>query len=315
MLDALKFVQGAVAKRDFVPALTHFNIKAGRIYGFNGRMALSSPIELDIECTPQAVPFVRAIQACDETVTLHLTPKGRLSIQSGGFKAFINCTTDEFPAVTPEGAGVEINDNFLAQLEMLLPFVAEDASRPWAMGILFRGTSVYATNNIVLVERWLGEAFPAQINVPKFAIQELLRIGIPPIGMQVTDADVTFHYPGGRWMKTQTYGLEWPAVDRLLGDTREGVTKIPPTLAVALETLAPFTDVADRAFLARDRVATSLEEGEGASIAVEGLEVEGCYNHTHLLRVLGVADQWGRTERGVTFYGDKLRGFMIGMRG
>jgi hypothetical protein len=31
MLDALKFVKGAVAKKDFVPELTHFRITGGRV--------------------------------------------------------------------------------------------------------------------------------------------------------------------------------------------------------------------------------------------------------------------------------------------
>ncbi len=44
MLSALKFVKGAVSTKDYVPALTHFQIKGGRVTGYNGKLSLSSPI-------------------------------------------------------------------------------------------------------------------------------------------------------------------------------------------------------------------------------------------------------------------------------
>ena len=43
MIDAVKFVQGAVAKKDYVAELTHFLIQDNRITGYNGIMGLSSP--------------------------------------------------------------------------------------------------------------------------------------------------------------------------------------------------------------------------------------------------------------------------------
>src|SRR5690606_31461165 len=104
MLDALKFVQGAVARRDFVPALTHFQIRDGYIRGFNGKIALCAPIDLDLDATPKAAPFIKAIEACRDTVELSLTPNGRLAIRSGSFKAYIDCLEgEEFPNVEPEG--------------------------------------------------------------------------------------------------------------------------------------------------------------------------------------------------------------------
>ncbi len=42
MLDTLKFIQGAVARKDHVPALVHFRIAGGRIRGFNGTLSLAA---------------------------------------------------------------------------------------------------------------------------------------------------------------------------------------------------------------------------------------------------------------------------------
>ena len=76
MLTSLKFVQGAVAKKDFLPALTHFVIENGTVRGYNGMLALCSPIPFDIACKPKAESLVKAIANCNETVTLSLTQRG-----------------------------------------------------------------------------------------------------------------------------------------------------------------------------------------------------------------------------------------------
>ena len=88
MLKELKFVQGAVAKKDFVPAMTHFRI-GDTVRSFNGNMAICSPIALDLECTPKAETLVRAISNCQEEVVLSMTAKGRLKVHSGSFNAYI----------------------------------------------------------------------------------------------------------------------------------------------------------------------------------------------------------------------------------
>ena len=67
MLDELKFVQGSVSRKGFIPELTHFNIKDGMVRGYNGTLALCTPIPFDIDCVPKAEPLIKAIQNCVET--------------------------------------------------------------------------------------------------------------------------------------------------------------------------------------------------------------------------------------------------------
>ena len=80
MLSELRFVQGAVAKKDFIPALTHFVIEDGAVRGYNGMLALCSPIPFNIACKPRADALVKAIANCTETVQLAMTAAGRLSV-------------------------------------------------------------------------------------------------------------------------------------------------------------------------------------------------------------------------------------------
>lgn len=73
ILPALKFVQGAVAKKDFAPSLTHFRIKNREVRGFNGTLGISSPINIDLDICPKAAQFIKAIGACQHTISLHVS--------------------------------------------------------------------------------------------------------------------------------------------------------------------------------------------------------------------------------------------------
>lgn len=316
MLDALKFVQGAVAKKDFIPALTHFHISGGFIKGYNGSLALCSPIDLDLEVTPKADPFIKAIATCKDTVQLNMTPAGRLSIKSGSFRAFVDCTDEAYPDIQPEGEVLELDGALLEALKKLNPFIAEDASRQWARGILFRGSSAFATNNVTLVEYQLGYNFPVEVNIPQPAVQELIRIGEEPSKVQVCENSVTFHYASGRWLRTQTYSTQWPDVAKIL-DRDSTQRPFPEGFFEALADLLPFADNLERVYFLSTRMATTPVEGLGASVDLVGLPEQGIYNIRQLQLLEAVAETIDLSQYPAPclFYGDRVRGAIVGMRG
>lgn len=315
MLDSLRFVQGAIAKKDFVPALTHFRIQGGAIRGFNGMMALCCPIDVNLDCSPKAVPFIKAIQTSKETIQLHLTPTGRLSVKSGKFKALIDCIEADFPDILPEGEIMPLNGELLKALKGLTPFIAEDASRPWARGILLRGQSAFATNNIILAERWLGYSFPVELNIPRSAILEMLRIGEEPESLQICEASVTFHYPGRRWLRTQTYSTQWPDLARIL-DRPSQPKPVPSGLWEAVADLAPFVDELGRIFLSPGMVTTGHGDGAGAAIEVPDVLETACFNFQQLTLLKGTVQNidFSGYPGACAFTGDKVRGAIVGVR-
>jgi len=316
MLDALRFVQGAVAKRDFVPALTHFRITAGEIKGYNGTLALRSPIAIDLEATPKALPFIKAIQTCDETASLHLTPKGKLAVASGRFRAYIDCLNDPYPSVEPEGELIELEPGLHNVMETLLPFVSEDASRPWSRGILFQGQSAFATNNVTLVQYWMPAVCPVVVNVPRAAVVELARIGEDPIALQATASNITFHFPGDRWLRTQAYNSEWPNLVPILDQDLTACPELTEDFWLAVNELAPFVDDTGGLYLANGLITTSLIEGEGAQAEVPGLVADGRFNVEYLKLLEGVATHASLVARspGALFFGPNLRGAIAAMR-
>lgn len=316
MYNSLKFCAGSVAKKDFVADLKHFAIAGGRVRGFNGTLALSSPIPFDIDCNPNAEQLIKAVARCDDTIQLSLTKAGRLSVKSAGFKAFIDCIQGETNHVEPEGEFVTFDGEvLLAGINACAPFIGSDASRPWANGLLVKGQSIFATNNVMLVEYWLGAEFPTVVNIPRAAVREMQRIGEPPIGAQVTTNSVTFHYTEERWLRTQLFATEWPDLSKVLNRPSQQVP-LDVRIFEGLESVKAFTDKMGTIFLYPDELRTHFDELEGAGFGMEGFGWEGKYNVDMLNLLKGTATtiDWSGYPGPCMFSGERIRGALIGMR-
>jgi len=321
MLNDLKFVAGAVAKKDFVPALTFFRIKNGHIYGFNGTLAISTPTDLAVTAIPKATSFIKAVEKLpdDKQVVLNLTAAGKLSVKSGNFRAYVECLADDaaFPEVEPEGATTLLPGGLLPIFDKLKPFMGIDASRPWSRGILMRGQSAFATNNIVLIQHWLPFVFPIEVTLPADAINEILRIGVEPISVQAAERSVTFHYPDGSWLRTAFATDAWPDLSRVL-DNPSAPRSFAPGFFDGLNRLSAFAgkEKGDRLYLRGGTIATSPHEDDGAAVDFEDFGGVGCHFLSQMTKLDGIATtiDFSLFPGPCLFFGDMLRGAIIGLR-
>lgn len=316
ILDSLRFVQGSVAKKDFVPAMTHFVIENGTVRGYNGMIALCSPIAFDIDCKPKADELVHAISKCDETIVLSMTDAGRLRVVSGDYKAFVKCVAEDTPHVLPEGNIVNFpGAEMLQALKVIEPFIGDDASRPWSNGVLLKEESALATNNVTVIEYWVQAQFPHTVNVPRAAIKEIIRINEAPISAQLTDNSITFHYTNKRWLRSQLLNTEWPDIQRILC-VGNNPKPIDARLFIGLEKISKRADIANRVFIKAGVLSTVDHEGEGAQYTVPGLQCEGAYSIPMLQLLEGVALSIDFTTypKPCLFFGNNLRGAIIGMK-
>lgn len=316
MLKDLKFVQGAVAKKDLIPAMTHFRIEGGQVRSFNGQMAISSPIAFNIDCNPKASQLVKAIGQCEDEIVLSMTPGNKLRIQSGKFRAFVETVDGDTAHPLPEGDVINFDgEQLLKACQTLYDFIGNDASRPWTNGILFMGQSAFATNNVCLIEYWLGSPFPFVINVPRNCINELLRVDEPPTHAQIHERSITFHYTDGRWIRSQLLDTTWPDLTKIL-DSAAKPSVIPPELFEGIETLKKMSDGTSRIYIQNGILRTHLEEFTGGIYEVDGLDFEGCYNIAMFSLMNGVATTADFTlyPAPCLFFGERVRGAIIGMR-
>lgn len=316
MLADLKFVQGAVAKKDPVPVLTHFSISGGRVKGYNGLVTLCSPIDLALDCQPKAAPFTKAIATCEDTVSLSLTKAGRLTVASGRFKAHIECSPDPFPEIEPEGERIPLEPGLRHAFSVLKPLIAEDDSRKWARGILLREGSAYATNNVAIGQFWTAIGLPFDMNVPEAAVVEVCRIKDDPIAIQANDKSVTFHYESGRWIRSQLLTTEWPSLSPVL-DRPCSPSELTPGFFEALAAIAPFADQARKVYFDKDGVRTH-DGDEGSSVSLDGWDgPKGVYNLDQLRALDGLIAQvdWSLYPAPALFFGEeRFRGAIVGMK-
>lgn len=318
MLDPLKFVQGSVSKKDLVPELTHFVIEAGTVRGYNGQMALSAPLPFDLDCKPKAAPLLAAISKCNETIQLAMTSAGKLSIKSGKFKAHIECIQGDTVHVLPEGETYPAIPGLVQILKTVAPFIGNDASRPWSNGVMLKGCSAYATNNVAMVEHWLSVEIPWVVNIPAAAVKEILRIGEDPVGIQYDGRSMTFHYAGGEWLRTQLFSTDWPPIEKVFKMNEQcNPAPVPEGFFEALNDLRPFADKLSRVFFNEGEMTTVAGNvEEGASYSVPGVPAGGIYNIEMLRLLEGTATSidLSRYPEPCPFFGDKVRGLVVGMR-
>lgn len=316
ILDTLRFVRGAVSSKDLVPEMKHFAIENGTVRAFNGNIALSSPIDFDVDCMPKALPFISAIGHCEDVVSLGMTEAGRLRIQSGKFKAFIECINGESPHMKPQGQFIELDGAALVKgIKKLSPFVGNDASRRWVNGILFRGQSAFATNNVCLAEYWLGVEMPFVVNIPMAAIKELIRVKQAPSHAQLNENTITFHYPDGRWIFSTLYETEWPDLSKIL-DQPSQQEAVPAGLFEGLDIVKPFVEKSGLVYFIDGEIRTHQEDGMGASYKVDGLHGSGIFhiNMISLLKDEATSIDFKLYPKPLLFYGDRLRGAIVGYR-
>jgi hypothetical protein len=317
MLRELKFVMGAVAKKDLVPGMTHFSIDNGRIRSYNGALALCSPIAFDIDCKPHAQQLLKAITNCnpEHVVTMSMTPAGKLRIQNGPYRALVDCLEEPTPHVEPEGDLVQFDGKTLrSAFEHLLPFVGNDASRQWTNGVLLHAQSAYATNNVIICQFWLGTPIPLTLNIPSDAIREFLRVGEDPTHAQVTDNSITFHFPDGRWIRSGLWETKPETITAVLDKCGGEPVALDPKFFEGLKAIRAFTDKIGNVYFKNGELMTHLEEDVGAKFKLDDFPHTGCYALEMLQLLEGVADKidWSTYPNPVVFHNEYLRGVLAG---
>lgn len=317
MIDALKFVQGAVQRNGISPELEHFQIKNGRVVGFNGYMALSAPIDLSIEAMPKAVMFHKALQACGDTIAIDQTPAGRLHIKSGGFSAYIPCIDKEVFEATPMGELFPAPANLASIFARMLPLIGDDASRPWAMGLAVGDGTYTATNNVIVLQIWDGHTLPT-FNCPRFAVAEIARIKEDPVSIQLDPgSSVTFHFADGRWLRTQLLTQEWPAAKmNSIMDKPSSPHPFPDGFFAAVNKLVPFVeDKTSAIYFTADGVSTGVAGAEeGAMVTLAGLpkaafRLKALLMLEHEIQTIDLSTH----PNPCLFFGPNSRGALIGL--
>lgn len=316
IFDALNFVKGSIAKKDLVPELQHVQIKDGRITGFNGTLSLSAPIDMP-DVIPEANTFIRAVNTaaeCSEDIDLKIE-EPKFKITAGDFTAYIDCLTewtDTLPG--PSGEKKDLDAALLPVAKMLLPFISQDASRPWSRGIYFKNQCAYVTNNIILIQMFAGAELPFEVILPIGTIKEMIRIKEEPIAMSCDDNTLTLFYKNDRWLKSCIIDGSWPEFesmfDNIASDDGEEVSAY---LFQTISKILPFLGEDRSVYFMDGKIRTSSHKKTGVNFDTD-LPYTMRFNADQLMLLEKVAEKinFAAYPEPCTFFGPTLRGLIMG---
>lgn len=318
MLEALQFVKGVISRESKVnPVLNHYRIEGGRITGVNDTFAISAPIATDIEATPKGPDFAKAIERCSgKTISLFMEAE-KLVVKSGRLTVRIDCTTEPFPLMQPEGRSFWLHPNFVEYSKALIPFINKDNAKAWARGILMDGPALTVTDNISLVQAYIGPEFapPLPCVVPEAALRELARIKEKPTYATVSVRTITFYFEGDKWLCSRLMPNDWPTLTKLFEQPQE-MAALTEDFWESVEAIQDFTDDRDTLIFDPGLMRTHLSATKaGASIDGEFPATKGAICCKFLLRLKPLIhslafDSWPAPMQ---FRGDYVRGVIAGM--
>lgn len=324
----LELIRGAVSTKDLVPALMHIAFNEGRVYGYNGKVLVSADAKEFQQLPPMtvpAIPFLSALDNCDEGQVRLSVKDSRVRVTSGTFVASIPTGAIEaFPFATDATKKIALKAPILSLLKVVRPFVSEDASRPWSISIRLHNRRAYATNNVIVCTVDLPAQLPKELSLtlPVFAVDELLRIGQEPVAYSLEPNALTFYLPSlNSSVRCTLLEEAWPDAESVMHDAHDKakLSPIPNGLLRAVQKIFPLAPDTLQPIVQMGKDAVSVGEGGVQSSSVSGLKgalAEGWYNARSLILTLEHATHadWSKYPR-VAFKGEgTLRGVLVGVR-
>jgi len=318
VIKELRMVRGAVAKKDIVPVLTHFHIYDKRIQGGNGKIAIDCPCDTlpDMNVTVPAERFLKAVDACGGEPNIKIKDDTKLIVSKRKFRAtlpLLEHTT--FPRNTQPDGYETLNDfeTVLNALRLLQPFIGDDATRHWTGGVWFHDGYAYATNNIVLARTKVDMRL--SFILPAYAIEEVLRLNMVPIGFHLDETSLYLKYVNGMWLRSQLIEGQWPeSVGEMI--VKSQTTPLSKEFIEAIEKILPFCPNKDYPRICLDGGKVATDDGT-MSAEVDGFKgIKGFFRAEPLLMVARVADHidFSTYPKPCYFSGYNVEGILVGVK-
>ncbi len=316
MLEQLKLVRGAVADKAIVPLMTHFYFHDNRVQGTDNRVTIEAPLECK-ELDGYAVPadrFFKAVEACGGNPELAVKNE-YLTVSKGRFRVRMPIQGGvDFPAIpAPTELGSEAI--YLAAMKKVRQYVASDATRPFACGVLFHDGKLYATNNVAIVRTDVGYHGP-DLLLPSYCIDELLRLPFSVYSVQAHETGLYLQPAGSKvWVHTRASELKWPDPESFFTDM-DDIPEFPDGVLKLVQKLKKFVPDTKNPIIIFDGDKVRTAEGEFCAEAELCELPRSAWRAEVLEMVLGDATHFdaGRHPDPCPFYGNGVEGKVVGVR-
>lgn len=326
LLARVKWITDAVASQDLgLQGLSSYLIRNGNIHANDGRMTVGTPFPFEgPDVLVPAEQFEKVLANKPDGDFSWEREEDRLVLKRGRFKGRIKTMPLDswvMPTDLPHGL-TPIPDGFIDGLESLLPFVSENATKPWATCVGVIGEYLYASNNIAVARVFC----PTRLDVeefllPRWVVEFIVKRAEGLAAWLADENRVTFLWEDGSWMRSQLVMDRYPPVQSILDKYFQGDIDVEITDAwrrVILRIAKIADDPVIR--LRADECAGStgevlaVEDEAGAPVPT-GL-TETVWDLRYLVPVLEAATHWNPRvyPSPAPWYGDNIEGILAGRR-
>lgn len=222
LLARVKWITDAVASQDLgLQGLNGYLLRNGNIHANDGRMVVGTPFPFTgPDVLVPAEQFEKVLTNKPDGDFTWEREEDRLVLKRGRFKGRIKTMPLDswvLPTDLPSGLS-PIPDMFLEGLTDLLPFVSENATRPWAMCIGVRGDYMYASNNIAIARcHCVTDTGLYEFLIPRWAVEFILdrQEGLAAWTIE-QEGRITFLWEDGSWMRSNNIVETFPDAQMIL---------------------------------------------------------------------------------------------------
>lgn len=312
-MDVLAIADRIASSGSGIEIMSHVKIQDNMLTVTNGKVSLEARVHDMPDMVVPAALLKKAISVKGDKS--YSVGDHYVTVKSGKFRARLPISTAVFPERVEEIDEYTNHGDLLHAFAALRPFVAIDATRPWACAIRVADGYAYATNNIVVARypiSYTGENF----NVPSYALDVLLQLDTYILkGVQKTAQALRFHFEGSLTLTSNFVDLEWPDMHKFFdrGTTDQAV---PLALRDIVDTLLPFVpDAKFPIIIIKDRCVSTQQGTQSAEVDL-AVNAAAAFHAKPLDQVLAAATHFDFSDypKPCRWRGDKLEGVIAGVR-
>lgn len=326
LLERVKWITDAIASQDLgLQGLNCYLIRNGNIHANDGRMTVGTPFPFEgPDVLVPAEQFEKILVNKPEGNFSWEREEDRLVLKRGRFKGRIKTMPIDswvMPTDLPLGL-TPIPDGFIEGLRALLPFISENATKPWATCVGVIGDYLYASNNIAVARVLCPTYLEAEeFLLPRWVVEFIVKREEGLTAWLADENRVTFLWEDGSWMRSQLIMDKYPPVQTILDKYFQGDVdvEITPEWRKVIRRIAKIADDPVIRLRPEECAGSTGEvlavEDEGGAPVPEGL-TETVWDLRYLEPVIAVATHWNpRTYPSpAPWRGGNIEGIIAGRR-
>lgn len=329
LLAGVRWVTDAVSTKDVgIAALTSYYINNNAVHASDGRMVVSTPFPFEGQVLVPAEQFLRVLTNRPEGSFSWEHEPDRLVLKRGKFRGRIKTLPVDqwvYPTDIDPAQFQPIPHGLIDAVRTMLPFVSENATKPWATCMGFIDGYLYVSNNIVVARTYCDGTQPPdgeQYLLPRWVAEFILSRADGLRSWCREPERITFLWADGSWMRSTLVVDQYPPVAKIFESYYDGVEQDVEVTKEWTQALLRVGKVTDdpviRLRVDEMRGASGevlfVEDGLGTPCP-EGME-ETVWDLRYLAPVLEVATHWQPRvwPKPAPWRGDYIEGVILGRR-